>query len=144
MPPANGTILLIDPATGEFTYTPGVDFTGTDTFTYQITDPSGNTDTATVTINVLEDLDPATNDSPDAQDDVVSAQKNETTSGNALVNDSDLNGDALTIIEVAGTTIFPNTPTEIDTENGTLEISDDGFFTWTPDDDFVGLSLIHI
>ena len=34
------------------TYTPAEDFTGTDSFTYKVTDPSGASDTAVVTLNV--------------------------------------------------------------------------------------------
>lgn len=37
---------------GTFTYTPAIDFTGTDSFNYTITDNNGCTDTATVTIKV--------------------------------------------------------------------------------------------
>ncbi|WP_319471173.1 S8 family serine peptidase [uncultured Trichococcus sp.] len=47
--PANGTVSGSGP---DITYTPNTDFTGTDTFTYDVTDSAGSTATATVTINV--------------------------------------------------------------------------------------------
>lgn len=47
--PANGTVS----GTGEdITYTPNTDFTGADTFTYEVKDSAGATATGTVTINV--------------------------------------------------------------------------------------------
>ena len=49
---------------GQVTYTPGPDFNGTDSFTYQVCDGTGGADTATVTVTV----DPV-NDAPDAVDD---------------------------------------------------------------------------
>jgi len=49
-PPDNGSVTIA--ANGDFTYTPDDGFFGTDNFIYQITDGSGITDTATVTIIV--------------------------------------------------------------------------------------------
>jgi large repetitive protein len=48
--PTNGSVVLA--ANGAFTYTPNTNFVGTDTFVYRITDGSGLTDTATVTITI--------------------------------------------------------------------------------------------
>jgi Ca2+-binding RTX toxin-like protein len=45
-------VLTIDSVTGDFAYTPDADFNGTDSFSYQITDADGDTDTANVSINV--------------------------------------------------------------------------------------------
>ena len=54
--PANGT-LTIDSA-GNYTFTPEAGFSGTDSFTFQVTDSDGLSDTATVSIDVLaKDLD---------------------------------------------------------------------------------------
>ena len=47
---ANGTLTLN--ADGSFDYTPAVDFHGTDSFTYDVSDAVGNTATATVTISI--------------------------------------------------------------------------------------------
>lgn len=48
--PSNGTV-TISP-NGDFTYVPNNNFIGTDTFVYQINDPSGLADTATVTLTI--------------------------------------------------------------------------------------------
>lgn len=50
----NGTT-VVDPATGDITYTPNAGFTGTDTFTYRLCSPTSPTlcDTATVTVTVV-------------------------------------------------------------------------------------------
>jgi uncharacterized repeat protein (TIGR01451 family) len=48
--PANGQLTLN--ADGSFSYNPNPGFTGTDSFTYTVTDSGGRTDTATVTLTV--------------------------------------------------------------------------------------------
>ncbi|TVZ56841.1 putative secreted protein (Por secretion system target) [Lutibacter sp. Hel_I_33_5] len=48
--PTNGTIVLN--SDGTITYTPNSGFTGTDSFTYTVCDPSGACDTATVTVTI--------------------------------------------------------------------------------------------
>jgi PKD repeat protein/serine/threonine protein phosphatase PrpC len=51
--PTNGTLTLIDTATGAFTYTPNPGFFGSDSFTYTLTDAVGAvSNLATVTISV--------------------------------------------------------------------------------------------
>ncbi|MEZ5533979.1 MAG: cadherin domain-containing protein [Thiolinea sp.] len=45
--------LSFNSLTGDYTYVPSPQFNGTDSFTYQVTDSSGESDTATVTITVL-------------------------------------------------------------------------------------------
>ena len=82
---------------GTFTYTPPTGFQGTDTFDYTIVDPSGATDDATVTLNVIADPDPTANDEPNATDDLASAVAGTPATANLLANDTDPNGDVLTI-----------------------------------------------
>lgn len=53
--PANGTVS----GTGQdITYTPNADFTGEDTFTYEVKDSAGSTATSTVTVNVAPTVVP--------------------------------------------------------------------------------------
>ena len=49
--PDNGTLVMSE--AGVFVYTPEPDFFGQDTFTYTLTDASGDTSTATVTLTVV-------------------------------------------------------------------------------------------
>lgn len=49
--PSNGSA-SVSLSGNEFLYTPDTGFTGTDSFEYRVTDPSGETDTATVTVTV--------------------------------------------------------------------------------------------
>ena len=56
--PTNGTVTVEN---GQVTYTPKVNYSGTDSFTYQINDGTGRTDSATVSIQV----DPAANNLPE-------------------------------------------------------------------------------
>ena len=53
--PANGNV-IVNPD-GAFTYTPNFGFAGLDTFTYQIDDGAGDSDIATVSINVAASRD---------------------------------------------------------------------------------------
>ena len=63
----NGTLTIVNAATGAFTFTPRANFYGTQTFTYTVRDPAGGFDTATVTIDVndtpLVDLNSGTTSS---------------------------------------------------------------------------------
>ena len=53
-PPSSGAVLIDDPATGAFTYTPGAWFAGVDTFTFTVTDTSDATATGVITITVID------------------------------------------------------------------------------------------
>ncbi|AUV80399.1 hypothetical protein C2R22_00960 [Salinigranum rubrum] len=54
--PANGSLSLA--ADGSFDYTPDPDFTGTDSFTYEVDDGNGGTTQGTVTVTVAAVADP--------------------------------------------------------------------------------------
>lgn len=54
--PGNGSV--VDNGDGTITYTPDADFFGSDTFTYDVSDSTGATDTATVTVTVNSVIDP--------------------------------------------------------------------------------------
>lgn len=116
--PANGTAGIA--ANGDYTYTPDAGFSGTDSFTYQITD-GALTDSATVTVTVTP-----VNDPPVAVADAFSGSENAQILGNVLANDSDPDGDTLTASLVAGVA------------NGTLTLGPNGGFTYTPAMGFFG------
>ncbi len=77
-------------------YTPAAGFTGTETFTYTISDGKGGNDTANVTVTVTT----APNQPPVASDDTATVQAGATQTLNVLANDSDPDGDTLTITAV--------------------------------------------
>ena len=95
---SNGTLVLN--ANGTFTYTPNANFNGTDSFVYQISDGNGGLATATATINV-----DAVNDAPTAVNDTISINEGAAiTNLNILGNDSDLDGDTISLSSVPSAT----------------------------------------
>ena len=96
--PTHGTLNL--QADGSFTYTHDGSETTVDTFTYQISDPSGANDTATVTINITP-----INDAPIASDEFLTVAEGGTVSLTApgvLANETDAEGDALSATMISG------------------------------------------
>lgn len=77
------------------TYTPTLDFNGSDTLEYTISDGNGGSDSAVVTIDVS-----AVNDAPEASDDVGTTAFNSPVTLLVLSNDSDVEGDSLTVSSV--------------------------------------------
>ncbi|MDX1920284.1 MAG: tandem-95 repeat protein, partial [Candidatus Caenarcaniphilales bacterium] len=108
--PINGSITW-DPA-GNFTYTPNANFNGTDSFTYTISDGNGGLDTATVfiTVNSINDIPVAKNDSYSTNEDTALTVP----AKGILSNDSDIDGDSLSSILVSGPS------------NGVLTLNPDG------------------
>ncbi|WP_284308090.1 Ig-like domain-containing protein, partial [Hydrogenophaga electricum] len=111
-----------------------------DVFTYTVKDAAGLTATTTLTITVN-----GLNDAPVAENDRQVIPPNETATGNVLDNDSDPDGDPLTVVGIEvdtdgdGTpeTYLPGTPIVIPNV-GTLEIGEDGSYTFEPEDGFEG------
>jgi len=123
---SNGTLSLT--TSGDFTYNPDTDFVGIDSFTYNATDLSDMSNTATVTINVT-----GVNDAPVANDDLRFTPFNTILSNiDVLVNDNDTDSDPLNVTSVT-------TPS-----NGTAVINgtDDGI-TYTPDAEFFGVDTFN-
>ena len=118
--PANGSVAL-NPD-GTYSYTPNLDFNGTDTFTYTMTDVDGANSTATVEITITP-----VNDAPVAVDDVGSTDEDTPVILNLVGNDVDPDGDVLTISSIT------TPPT-----HGTVTINPDGSVTYTPNADFHG------
>lgn len=118
---AGGTVELL--ANGDFTYTPAADYNGVDGFTYTVEDGNGGSDSAMVSITIN-----AVNDAPVAGDDVFSGDEDTPITGNVLGNDSDIEGDSLSVEAQTITTAA----------GGTVEILANGDFTYTPATDYFG------
>jgi outer membrane protein OmpA-like peptidoglycan-associated protein len=93
----DGTHGSVEIVNGQTKYTPDTDYTGTDTFTYTVSDGKGGTDTATV--NVTIEANNTTNKAPDAIDDAFTVYVNTSKRYDVINNDHDDDGDTLTLSE---------------------------------------------
>jgi hypothetical protein len=82
-------------APGGLRYTPGGNWFGNDSFSYTISDGRGGVDTAQVAVTVS-----AVNDDPTARDDSAVASGGSSVTIPVLANDSDVDGDALSVVAV--------------------------------------------
>ncbi|MGB0684023.1 MAG: cadherin-like domain-containing protein [Magnetovibrionaceae bacterium] len=115
-----GTVSLAD---GVVTFAPTPGFFGTGSFTYTLDDGQGGTDTATVVVAIAE------NAAPVSADDLVWApigQETTITAAELLANDSDPEGDALSISGVSNV------------QGGSASLDSDGNVRFTPDADLAG------
>jgi filamentous hemagglutinin family protein len=120
-----GTVTLVD---GTATYEPPNGYASADTFEYSVTDgqtildpeeqPVEVTAIATIIMN---------NTLPDLTDDTATTQVDVPVGGNVLINDIDADGDPLTVV-LNGTK----------PANGVVVLNNDGTFTYTPNEGFVG------
>ena len=115
----NGTCQ--DNGNGTLTYMPNPGFTGTDIFTYTVSDGNGGSDTASVTVSVA-----AVNDAPIANDDSATTSEDTAVSINVVQNDSDLDGDPLTVTSAS------------QGANGSVAITSASSVTYTPNGGFAG------
>jgi Ca2+-binding RTX toxin-like protein len=103
---------------GNVVFTPASNYNGPASFTYTVSDGQGGTATATVNVTVN-----GTNDAPVANPDSIETATNTPivlAPGELLANDSDPDGDALSIISVGSAT------------HGMVTRSADGDITFTP------------
>jgi len=77
------------------TYMPNANFTGTDTFSYVVSDGKGGTATGSVTVTVNGPSGP--NQAPTAANDSATVSAGSSVTIDVLANDGDPNGDPLTI-----------------------------------------------
>jgi hypothetical protein len=108
---------------GICTYSPPVNFIGRDDFDYTISDGNGGTDTGTVVVMVY----PA-NSPPVAVDDTATTDEGAPVEINVLANDSDPDGDALTVSAYDGTSA----------KGGAVQCTDAGVCTFGPPVGFTG------
>ncbi|MEL7281074.1 MAG: Ig-like domain-containing protein [Pseudomonadota bacterium] len=115
--PSNGSVVMDED--GSFTYTPNADFNGTDSFAYVVSDGNGGSATATVNITVE-----AVNDVPQANDLTFNGVEDDKLDGQVTATDPD--GDDLTFAVLT------------QPESGSVEMNEDGTFTFFPEADFNG------
>lgn len=121
--PLHGTLTFS--ANGSFTYRPAANYFGTDRFTYRATDGAGNSNVATVTLNVN-----SVNDVPVPVADGYSTNRDQSlivAAPGLLANDVDVEGGVLTALLGASPA------------NGSLVLNADGSFTYTPTAGFSGV-----
>ncbi len=118
---SHGAVVLTNPASGAFTYTPDADASGSDTFTYVAHDGHVNSNEATVTIVI----DPV-NDAPVAFGGSLDLNEDEISSG--ILQGSDIDSDQLIYSIVSNG--YLGTATIIDSVTGT--------YTYTPNEGAYG------
>jgi len=115
---SNGTASLLN---GEVMYTPDYNYSGTDSFTYTVTDGKGGIDTKTVNVTIA-----AVNEAVDAINDTSTMEQDTLATVLDLIgNDTDSDGDSLTVTSVTSAA------------NGTVSL-DLGVVTYKPDANFSG------
>jgi hypothetical protein len=117
--PANGTAAIN--ADGTVRYTPRANFHGADSFSYTISDGRGGTASASVAVTVTP-----VNDNPVAVNDSATTPAGTPVSVAVLANDSDLDGDALSVTAVTNGA------------NGSAVRNANGTVTYTPNAGFSG------
>ena len=118
-----GTV-IVTPG-GTVTFTPPADFNGTASIAYTITDDNGGTASGTASVRV----DPV-NDAPLAADDVGATNEDQTITFDPRANDTDADGDALTIVDA-----------RVPSGNGTVAFTGTTI-TYTPNPDFNGSDIV--
>ncbi len=122
---SNGTVTM-NPD-GTYTYTPSLNFNGTDVFTYQVCDINNDCSTATVTITVN-----SVNNFPTAVNDLNTTNEDTPVTGSSSTNDtpSGDGGNVWTLIGVNG-----------GAANGTVSMDVNGTYTYTPNANFNGTDV---
>ena len=137
-------------ADGSYTFASSSTFSGDVPVNYTAVNAEGSTDTATLEIKVIPVVS-AGNANPIAQNDTATTEAGVSVTSNALANDSDPNGNQLTItaatqgattLVVNGST--PNTVSGVDSAGnpvanaGTLVLNPNGTYTFVPAAGFTG------
>ena len=134
-----GAILTVD-QNGQFTFDPNSQHdslprgeTATETMEYTVTDGQGGTDVATVTITVS-----GINHAPDAEDDSESTSPSSPVSSSMFPNDSDPEGDELTVTEVNGVAVDDGATVSLPS-GALVTVNTSGQYTYNPNGQFDSL-----
>ncbi|MDF1752926.1 MAG: Ig-like domain-containing protein [Verrucomicrobiales bacterium] len=129
---------------GSYTYSPttanaavqalGVGETLIETFTYTAVDGNGGSASASLLVTINGENDAPTSNpgsGPGIYDDAISVDEEDASvSGNVLTNDSDPDGDTLTVSAVNGVT--GNVGSSVGGAYGNLTVNSDGSYTYSP------------
>ena len=122
--PSHGDLVIH--SNGTYTYTPFVNYNGSDSFTYRVCDngvpPACSSAAVSLLINAVEDNPIATNDNFEAKENIEMT-------GNLLQNDSNPDSGNLSLNRV---------PSKLPV-HGTVVILENGDFTYKPLIDFIGM-----
>ena len=121
--PTNGSVTLTTATI--LNYTPNATFSGTDKFTYSISDGNGGTDNATVTVTV-----PA-NSPPDADEESADVDFDKTITVDVLANDTDIDNDVLTVVSIVQPSL------------GFAQLNTDGTIFVDPQNNVASLSIAY-
>nr|WP_275066890.1 tandem-95 repeat protein [Achromobacter spanius] len=125
--PATHGMVMVDPTTGAYTYTPTADYYGSDSFIISIDDGEGNVTLSTVSVTVAAVVD--------ILNDTVTTNEDTTVNIAVVGNDSFENaGRSITAID--GTAILVGMPVAV--ANGSVTLKADGTIDFTPTTDFNG------
>ncbi|MCQ9048350.1 tandem-95 repeat protein [Vibrio parahaemolyticus] len=119
----NGT--LVDNGDGTWTFTPQIDDDTEVSFTFDIIDDEDLVVSGSANLDILP-----INDAPNAENDVITTEKDTAVTIDVLVNDSDVEGDALSIQSAS-----------VPSEQGSVDIVD-GKLVFTPAENFNGEATI--
>jgi hypothetical protein len=119
-------------ANGSIAYTPNAGFNGASGFTYTVSDGHGGTSTATAAVTVSA---PA-NHNPAATNDSATTALNTATTLSVLANDTDSDGDTLSITQIAGVAATVGAPVTV--SHGTATLNANGTITFTPTTGYSG------
>ena len=124
----NGTLVINED--GTISYTPNENYNGQDTITYEVSDGNGGFDTAIVTVNVV-----AVNDAPNAVNNAYTVNAGHdanvtfqygTYIAGLLSNDSDAEGDALTMSAVNGQSLVDGVAVVTGDNGGVFTVNENG------------------
>ena len=128
---ANGTVSM--DASGALSFAPDANYNGTTTFTYTVTDGHGTLASATATVHVAP-----VNDAPVANSDNYNGIEDTPLTINPALtaNDSDADGDTLTVTQIDGKAIDAAHPVTV--ANGLVSMDASGVLTFTPNANYNG------